>query len=109
MAFAADVAFFVDLVAAVADHFCFHGHIAGGQSDAIELQLQVTLAEEMAGFLVGFKMSNQVGATREGLMTEFGHAAKMTENRVPYRSSRRIEVRFINGALQNRAGGQDNF
>jgi hypothetical protein len=46
-----DLAFLVDLVAAGGDDFGLKRQISARQADAIELQLQISLAEEVAGIL----------------------------------------------------------
>ena len=109
MPFASDVAILIDLVAAGRDHFRVERHVAVRQSDAIEHQLDVPFAPEMAGVFGRFEVSNQIASTRKRLLAEFGHRVQMTEYGVSDRDGRGREVRFIHGALQKGTGGQDCF
>jgi hypothetical protein len=109
MAFAADVAFFIDFVAAGGDDFGFQGHIALRHADAIEYQLQIAFAPEMAGIFGGFEMPYKIAAAREGLLSELGYGVQMAEDGVADGDGGRRKVRFVHGALQKGTGGQDHL
>src|ERR1700691_299078 len=82
VAFAADVAIFIDFIAARGDHFGVERHIALRQSDAVEDQLQVAFAPEMTGLLRGLEMSDKVGPAGKGLLSELGDRVQMAEHRI---------------------------
>ncbi len=108
MSFAVDLALFVDLIAASRDDLGLKRQIAARQSDAIELQLQVSLAPEVAGILGRFEMSDQITSPRKSLLTEFGLPTEVTQYRVPDIDRGRGKVGFIEGTLQKSTGGQDH-
>src|ERR1035438_9309440 len=58
MSFAVDFALFIDFVAPGGDDLGLQRQIPGGQADAIELQLQVALAPEVAWILGRIQMSD---------------------------------------------------
>ena len=78
MTFAVDLAFLVDLESASGDDFAVEWDVAGGNADAVELQLQISLAPEVAGIFGGLEMPNEITSARECLLAEHGNAAKMT-------------------------------
>ncbi len=80
MSFAVDLSLLVDFVTAGGDDLGFERQVAAGHADAVELQLQISLAPEVAGIFGGFEMANQIAAARESLLTEDGDAAKMAEH-----------------------------
>src|SRR5579862_2843623 len=108
MALAVDFALLVDFVAASGNHLRFERKIPGGEPDAVELQLQISLAPEVAGIFGGLEMSDEIAAAREGLLSELGDAAQMAEHGVADVDRIGREVRFVQGTLQQRAGGQDD-
>jgi hypothetical protein len=109
VAFAVDFALFVDFVAASANDFGVERQVAAGQTDAVELQFQVALTPEVAGIFCGFEVTDQIGAAGESLLAEFGYAAQVAEHGIADIGCTRGEVGFIESALQESAGGQDNF
>src|SRR5579871_1486979 len=106
MSFAVDLALLVNFIAARSDHLGFERQIAARQSNAVKLQLEVSLAPEVTGILGGFEMSDEVTATRKGLLTKLGDSAKVAKNGVPDIDGGRGKVRFIEGTLQKSTGGQ---
>ncbi len=109
MSLAVDPALLVDFVAAGRDDLGFEREIAAGHADTIELQLQISLAPEVAGIFRRFEMANQIASARESLLTELGLRAKVAEDGVPDVDGGRGEVGFIQSALQKSAGGQDDL
>ena len=83
--------------------------IAAGQADAIELQLQVALAPEVAGILGRLEMADQVASAGKGLLAELGDAAQMAEHGIADVGRGGGEVGFIEGTLQKSTGGQDDI
>jgi hypothetical protein len=104
-----DVAIFIDFVAAGGDDLRVERHIAVGQSDAIEHQLHVALAPEMAGILGRFEMPDKIGSARKRLPSEFRHRVQMAEHGIADGNGGGRKVRFIHGALQKGTGGQDGL
>ena len=109
VAFAFDVALFIDFVTAGADDLRVERQVAAGQADAIELQLQISLAEEVAGIFGRFEVADQIASTRKSLLAELSHAAQVAKHGIADIGCGRGEIGFIQGALQKSAGGQDNF
>src|SRR5579859_1878471 len=109
MTFAVDLALLVDFVAASRDDFGFERQVAGRNADAVELQLEVSLAPEVTGIFGVFEMSDEIAASRERLLTELGLSAEVAKNRVPDINGGRGKVGFIEGTLQKSTGGQDDF
>src|ERR1035438_5043249 len=109
MPLAINLSLFIDFVAAGCDDLGFQGQIAGRQPDAIELQLQISLAPEVARILGCFEMSDKITSARKGLPTKLGHSAKVAQNRIPDIDGGRGEIRFVEGTLQKSTGGQDDI
>ena len=84
MSFAVDLSLLVDFVAAGRDDFRLQRQVATGNTDTIELQFQISLVLEVAGIFGVFEMANQIASVRER------------------------EVKLIQRALQQSAGGNDH-
>jgi hypothetical protein len=54
-------------------------------------------------------MSYQVAAARKRLLAELGYAAQVAEHGVADIDRGAREIRFVEGALQQSAGGQNNI
>src|SRR5450631_1410544 len=109
MSFAVDLPLLIDFVAARGDDFGLERQVAARNADAIELQLQISLAPEVAGILGCFEMADEIAAARKSLLTELGDSAQVTKNGVPDVDRGRGEIRLVEGTLQKSAGGQDNI
>lgn len=83
MSFAVDLALLVDFVTAGGDDLGFQRQIAAGDADAVELQLEISLTPEVTGILGGFEVTDEVAATREGLLSELSDSAKVTRTGSP--------------------------
>src|SRR5438309_6141481 len=68
MTLAVNLAFLIHLVAAGGNNFCLERQISRGQADAVELNLEISLAPEMAGILGRIQMADQIAAPGEGLL-----------------------------------------
>jgi hypothetical protein len=53
-----------------------------GQANVIEYDVEISFADEVAGLLVRFQMSLEVGAARECGVTELGELVEVAEDRV---------------------------
>src|ERR1035441_8036832 len=109
MAFAADVAIFIDVVATSRDNFGVKGHVSVGESDGIEGELHVAFAPEVAGIFGGLEVADEIASAREGLLSKFSHGVKVTEDGISNGYGGGGEVWFVEGALQKGTGGQDGF
>ena len=108
MTFAVYLPLLVDLVPFGGDHLGFEREIAGGQADAVELQLQISLAPEVAGILRSFQMAHEIAAAGKSLLSELGDAAQMAQHGIAHVHRVGGQVRFVEGALQKSSGGQDD-
>ena len=63
----------------------------------------------MAGIFRGFKMADEITAAGKSLLAEFGLSAEMAKHGVPDIDGGRGKVGFTQGALQESAGGQNDF
>ena len=109
MSFAVDLALFVDFVAAGRDDLGLKGQIAGGQADAIELQLQISLAPEVARILGGIEMSDKIASAGKSLLSKLGHSAQVAQHGIADIDCGRGEIGFVEGTLQKSTGGQDDI
>ena len=78
MTFAVDLSLLVDFIAFGGDHLGFEREIACGQPDAVELQLQISLAPEVAGIFRCLEMAHEIAAAGKCLLSELSDAAQMT-------------------------------
>jgi hypothetical protein len=108
MSFAVDLALFVDFVAAGRNDLGFKGQIPGGETDAIELQFQITLAPEVTRILRGIEMTDQVAAAGKSLLAKLGDTAQVAEHGIANVDGGRGQIGFIEGALQKSTGGQND-
>src|SRR5579864_1735667 len=109
MAFSDDVALLVDLVSFGGDDFARHGNVAVRESDAVELNLQITLAHKMSGLLVGFQMAAEIAAARKYGLAKLAQGGEVANHRIANVCRRRREIRFIERAAQQRARGHKNI
>ena len=100
MTLAINLPLFVDFVAPGCDDLGFQWKIAAGNPDAIKLQLQISLADEMTGILFRFDMADQIASTRESLVAKHGNAAKVAKNGISDIDSGGREVGFIQRAFE---------
>src|SRR5260370_36780883 len=68
-----------------------HGYYLGSQwnvgrrqTDSVKCQLQIALANEVAGLLGAFQASEQIGAAREDRLARLLHVARITKKRIPH-------------------------
>jgi len=72
------------------------------------LQLQISLAPEVAGLFGGFEMTNKIASARKSLLAEFGDATEVTENGIADFRGFAGKVRLVESALQKSSGWQDD-
>jgi hypothetical protein len=63
----------------------------------------------VTGIFGGLEMTDEIASAREGLLSEFRHGVKVTEDGISNGYGRGGEVWFIESALQKGTGGQDGF
>src|ERR1035441_5685223 len=69
MSFAVDLPLLIDFVAACGDDFGLERQVAARNADAIELQLEISLAPEVAWILGCFEMADEIATARKSLLT----------------------------------------
>jgi hypothetical protein len=109
MSFAVDLPLLIDFVAACGDDFGLERQVAARNADAIELQLEISLAPEVAWILGCFEMADEIATARKSLLTELGDSAQVAKNGIPDIDGGRGEVRFVEGTLQKSTSGQDDI
>jgi hypothetical protein len=109
MAVAHDIALTVDLKPMRQDDLAWDGHICVGQTDAVKLNLNVSLSEKVAGLLGCFKMTLQVAATREDGPSELLKATEITQDRIADLRGRRGEIRFVERTVKKGSGRYNDF
>src|SRR6266853_1188300 len=77
-----DVPVTIHFVSLGSDHFAGNGDIRSGEADAVELQLQIALTDEVSGLLVRLQVSSEVASPRKNILSEFPEAAQVADHRV---------------------------
>src|SRR5579864_9593172 len=105
MSAAANLAGFVSFEVRSSDNLRFQGkHFRSGQNDAVEFQLQPSLANEMTGVLGFLEVAAQHRAARKQRVSERCNWAKMAQHRITGLCRFRREIRFVHRAMQKRSG-----
>jgi len=84
-------------------------HFGSGKNDAIELKLQPSLAHEVARILGFLKVAAQHRAAWKQGMSERRNRAEVAQDGIAGLRSFGREVRFVQRAVQQRAGWYDDI
>jgi hypothetical protein len=82
VAAAHDVPATIHFVSPGSDDFTGNGDIRTGETDAVELQLEIALADEMSGLFVRLQVSSEVASPGENILSEFPEAVQVADHRV---------------------------
>jgi len=69
------------------DDFNWNGDYRVFETDAVKFQLQITLANEMSRFFIGFEVSCEVASAREDCVSELVQTPQLADNWVTNRGS----------------------